>query len=102
MPSSTRCLIGPFRTYTTRRTRNQQVGKRIREVKIDVFANADAAAQAAAKLIAASARAAVSERGKFTVAVSGGRTPATMLRDLAREDVPWDRVHVFQVDERIA
>src|SRR5262249_29458682 len=36
------------------------------------------------------------------LAVSGGRTPRKMLRALADEDVPWARVHVVQVDERIA
>jgi 6-phosphogluconolactonase len=71
-------------------------------VKIEVLPDADSAAQQAAKLIAASVRAAVSERGKFIFAVSGGRTPGQMLRDLTREDVAWQRVHVFQVDERIA
>jgi 6-phosphogluconolactonase len=71
-------------------------------VKIEVFPDADAAAQEAAKLIAASARTAVTERGKFVFAVSGGRTPGQMLRDLTREDVPWQHVHLFQVDERIA
>jgi len=36
------------------------------------------------------------------MAVSGGKTPWIMLRDLAQEDVPWNRVHVVQVDERVA
>lgn len=36
------------------------------------------------------------------MAVSGGTTPWQMLRALAGEDVDWSRVHVFQVDERIA
>jgi 6-phosphogluconolactonase len=36
------------------------------------------------------------------MAVSGGKTPWVMLRALASEDVPWDSVHVVQVDERIA
>jgi 6-phosphogluconolactonase len=36
------------------------------------------------------------------MAVSGGKSPWAMLRDLANEDVPWKDVHVFQVDERIA
>jgi 6-phosphogluconolactonase len=36
------------------------------------------------------------------LAVSGGSTPWLMLRRLAREDVPWQGVHLFQVDERIA
>jgi 6-phosphogluconolactonase len=36
------------------------------------------------------------------MAVSGGRTPWVMLRALADEDVPWEAVHVVQVDERVA
>jgi 6-phosphogluconolactonase len=36
------------------------------------------------------------------MAVSGGRTPWLMLRALADEQVPWENVHVFQVDERVA
>src|SRR6266496_1749366 len=71
-------------------------------MKIEVFADADAVAQQAAAFIAAEARAAVEARGSFVMAVSGGHTPWIMLRDLAREDVPWNAVHVVQVDERIA
>ena len=40
--------------------------------------------------------------GAFCLAVSGGHTPAAMFDHLSREDLPWDRVHVFQVDERVA
>jgi len=71
-------------------------------MKIEVLADADAVAQAAAAIIAAEARAAVAARGIFIVAASGGHTPQQMLRVLAREDVPWDGLHVVQVDERIA
>src|SRR6266550_8183359 len=71
-------------------------------MKIEVFADADAVAQQAAALIAAEARAAVAARRSFVMAVSGGHTPWIMLRDLAREDVPWNAVHVVQVDERVA
>jgi len=71
-------------------------------MKFQVFADADMVAREAAKVIAAEARAAVAARGQFTVAVSGGRTPWQMLRDLVDEEVPWANVHVFQVDERIA
>jgi 6-phosphogluconolactonase len=71
-------------------------------MKIEVFADADAVALAAAKLIAREARDAVATRGKFVMAVSGGKTPWAMLRDLAKEDVPWKGVHVVQVDERVA
>ncbi len=71
-------------------------------MKIDVLADADAVARAAAVLIATEARAAVAARGRFIVAVSGGHTPWRMLQALADEDVPWTGVHVVQVDERVA
>ena len=71
-------------------------------MKIQVFADAEAVARGAAKIIAAEARLAVAARGRFVMAVSGGRTPWQMLRALANEEVPWADVHVFQVDERIA
>jgi 6-phosphogluconolactonase len=69
---------------------------------IRILADADAVAKEAARVIATEARAAVAARGRFVMAVSGGKTPRQMLRALAGEDVPWDGVHVVQVDERIA
>ena len=71
-------------------------------MKVEVLSDSDAVARRAAALIAGEARAAVAARGRFLMAVSGGRTPWVMLRALAGEDVPWPAVHVFQVDERIA
>jgi 6-phosphogluconolactonase len=71
-------------------------------MKLEVFEDAEAVARAAAAIIAADARAAVAARGRFIMAVSGGKTPWIMLRALAGEEVPWKDVHVFQVDERIA
>jgi 6-phosphogluconolactonase len=71
-------------------------------MKIEVLADPDAVAKRAAGLVAEHARAAVRQRGRFTFAVSGGHTPWVMLRELAGEEVPWNEVHVVQVDERIA
>jgi 6-phosphogluconolactonase len=71
-------------------------------MKIEVYSDADAVALEAAKLIAKAAQEAVATRGKFVMAVSGGKTPWIMLRDLAQQEVPWSGVHVVQVDERIA
>lgn len=56
----------------------------------------------AAEVIADDLRAAIDARGVATLALSGGSTPAPMLRALATSAVPWDRVHVLQVDERVA
>jgi 6-phosphogluconolactonase len=36
------------------------------------------------------------------MAVSGGRTPWMMLHALSNHDMPWEKVHVVQVDERVA
>jgi len=36
------------------------------------------------------------------VGVSGGHTPWLMLRALVGQEVPWEGVHVVQVDERVA
>jgi 6-phosphogluconolactonase len=71
-------------------------------MKIEVFVDADSVAREAAALIAAEARAAVAESDRFIIAVSGGHTPWIMLSALAEEDVPWDKVHIIQVDERVA
>jgi 6-phosphogluconolactonase len=56
----------------------------------------------AVERIAQVAREAVTERGRCALAISGGTTPLRAFRALAGEDVPWDRVHLFQVDERVA
>lgn len=71
-------------------------------MKIEVFSDADSVAQQAAAHVATEARAAIASRGLFVMAVSGGHTPWQMLRDLAREEVPWNAVQVVQTDERVA
>jgi 6-phosphogluconolactonase len=71
-------------------------------MKIEIFSDAQTVAEEAAKLIASEARSAVAERGRFVFAVSGGHTPWVMLRALAKEEVPWDKVHLAQIDERVA
>ncbi len=69
---------------------------------VKVFPDEDSVAAVAASTIAGEARAAVEERGRFILAVSGGHTPGKMLRSLAGQDVPWEYTHVIQVDERVA
>src|SRR6266571_7516863 len=48
------------------------------------------------------AEAGIKERGRFTVALSGGNTPRAVYSLLADEhkELPWDRIHVFFGDER--
>jgi 6-phosphogluconolactonase len=71
-------------------------------MRTEVLADSEAVAKRAAAIIAEEARASVAARGRFVLAVSGGKTPWIMLRALATEDVPWKHVHIVQVDERVA
>jgi 6-phosphogluconolactonase len=71
-------------------------------MNIEVLDTADSVATRAAAFIAAEACRAVEERGRFVMAVSGGRTPWLMLRALSGTDLPWPAVHIVQVDERVA
>ena len=70
-------------------------------LQVEVLSDADAVAERGAEIVAAAAAAAVAERGRFTVAVSGGRTPWAMFEGLYGR-MPWEKVTIFQVDERIA
>jgi 6-phosphogluconolactonase len=71
-------------------------------MNIEIHDDAGAVALRAASVIAGEARKCVALRGSFILAVSGGKTPWQMLRFLAAEDVPWESIHILQVDERFA
>jgi 6-phosphogluconolactonase len=71
-------------------------------MKIEILDDPSAVANRAAAIIAEEARQAVAARGSFVMAVSGGHTPWVMLRDLAVLEMPWQAVHIVQVDERVA
>jgi 6-phosphogluconolactonase len=70
-------------------------------LEVEVLADAEAVARRGAEVVAASAAAAVDDHGDFTFAVSGGKTPWAMFAHLAGK-IPWEKVTIFQVDERIA
>ena len=70
-------------------------------LEVEVLPDASAVAERGAEVVAAAAAAAVTERGTFTFAVSGGRTPWAMF-DALRGRLPWQHISLFQVDERIA
>lgn len=70
---------------------------------LEVTKDDKAAARRAAELIAAAGAAAVADHGHFAFAMSGGRSPWTMLAILGElEGMPWRETELFQVDERIA
>lgn len=69
--------------------------------RLRVLADAEAVAEAAAGVVAEYCRDAIAAHGAFTFAVSGGRTPWRMWAHLRVADLPWDRVTLYQVDERV-
>lgn len=71
-------------------------------MEVKIFPDADAVARAAAGLISVAAKDAIAARGRYVIAVSGGKTPWAMLRALANEQVPWSGLEIVQVDERVA
>ena len=71
-------------------------------MEIETFDDAAELARATANRVAARLLDAVAAREIGVVAFSGGGTPAAMLAELARKELPWDRIHVVQVDERVA
>lgn len=57
---------------------------------------------AAADALFGALTAALRDKGRVSLALSGGTTPWPALRALARADLDWTRVDIFQVDERMA
>lgn len=70
-------------------------------LEIEIFADTQAVAERGAEVVAAAAADAVATHERFTLAVSGGRTPWAMFEQLYGR-MPWEKVTIFQVDERIA
>jgi 6-phosphogluconolactonase len=67
------------------------------------FPDPAALSRAAAELVAEIAEAAVATRGRFAMALSGGRTPESLYRMLAgeyRDRMPWGETHLYFGDER--
>lgn len=71
--------------------------------KIRIFNSIEKLSHNAAALFIEQAAKAITERGRFLVALNGGGTPNRLFQLLAseyREKVDWSNVHVFWGDER--
>ena len=69
---------------------------------VTICDNPEEAANRAAAWVSGFLQTTIAQRGQATFAVSGGSTPATMFSALARYEIDWQQVHIFQVDERLA
>jgi 6-phosphogluconolactonase len=72
-------------------------------VSLDVYADKERLAEAAARLFVERAQRSIDGTGRFAVALAGGSTPQRayeLLADAHRDDLDWGKVHVFFGDER--
>ena len=72
--------------------------------EIRVLPTPDDAASAAAAVVLDCARESVEDHGRFVIALAGGTTPTRLYRTLSkppyRDEMPWEKTHVFWGDER--
>ena len=69
-------------------------------MRLTTVADAEAAAQRAADVVARLAGEAIDARGVFHLALAGGSTPKRCHELLAEHEVDWSRVHLWESDER--
>jgi 6-phosphogluconolactonase len=71
---------------------------------IEILADAAALGRKARDIFVAEARGAIAERGRFFVAISGGKAPETFFAELGESieslSLDWGKIRLFWVDER--
>jgi 6-phosphogluconolactonase len=65
------------------------------------FADSPAAARGCAARVMELLAPAIDERGDASLAISGGTSPKLMFEIFAHSSFPWEKVHLFFVDERV-
>ena len=71
-------------------------------MQIEVLPDGEAASLRGAKVIAAAARASVTARRPVSDGGQRGEEPVEDVLRFSQEDVPWEKVEIIQVDERVA
>lgn len=69
-------------------------------VRWEMVADGEAVAQQACRHIVQAAEKAIATRGRFSIALAGGRTPQRTYRLLSATAAAWDRWQIFFGDER--
>lgn len=70
------------------------------EKKLEVLPSKEALIERSLALCLSKMQEAIADRGRCTIALSGGSTPKPLYSALAAEDLPWDKIYVFWGDER--
>ncbi|YAF98468.1 MAG: 6-phosphogluconolactonase [Nodularia sp. CChRGM 3473] len=67
---------------------------------VEVLPDLSALVARSLDLILSKVEPAIEQRGRFTIALSGGSTPKPLYEAIANQNLPWDKIHVFWGDER--
>lgn len=73
------------------------------KARVQIFDDMEALSRAAADRLEVAAQEAIESRGRFLIALNGGKTPLRFLQLLASEyqaQIDWQRAHLFWGDER--
>ncbi|MEO0986687.1 MAG: 6-phosphogluconolactonase [Cyanobacteria bacterium J06639_14] len=69
-------------------------------LQVEIHPDRTALVARAQVLVVERIRAAIAERGICFIALAGGSTPKPLYAALAKEDLPWEKLHIFWGDER--
>ncbi|MHC5720647.1 MAG: 6-phosphogluconolactonase, partial [Nostoc sp.] len=74
---------------------------------VEVLPDQPALVARSLELILSKLETAIEQRGRFTIALSGGSTPKPLYEAMptagyagANQKLPWDKIHIFWGDER--
>jgi 6-phosphogluconolactonase len=67
---------------------------------IEVLPTLDTLTQRALEIVLTQMQIAITERGQFTLVLSGGSTPKALYAELAKQPLPLEHLHLFWGDER--
>ena len=64
---------------------------------VEIHSSASVLVQRALELILSKVETAISERGQFTIALSGGSTPKPLYEAIATQNLTWDKIGEMSV-----
>lgn len=67
---------------------------------VEILPDKEALIERAYQLTVASLTEAIAQRGRATIALSGGSTPKPLYASMVKADLLWDKIYVFWGDER--
>lgn len=67
---------------------------------VEILPTKTALIERSLELVLTKIHAAIAHHDRCTIALSGGGTPKPLYAQLATQDLPWDKIHIFWGDER--